>query len=592
MKAEWQRSFRLARRLLRFSLPYWRWSILALVLILVMSGLINYLPILIKQITDNCLMDQTLPAETRWEELLRLSGIFVLFAVSGHLLRYAQGVLTAWLGQRILYDLRVTLFRKVINMHLGYYDRTPIGALMTRVTSDIERLQAFVTDGVVGTIADVVMLITIMLYMLIIDVQVALALFAVLPFLFVALLYVNGKLRDANRDIRERQSKLNALLQEYLVGMTTIQLFNHEPVAREEFRERNAHLQSAYFDEVRWFSYYFPVIEAGQAAAFVAILGVGGYLLLNDSGLMTLGVLIAFLTYIRDFFRPLGSLSDKAGMYQTAMVSAERIFALLDTPETIAEPAQPCAPQALSGTIEFRNVWFAYQEENWVIKDLSFLIQPGQVIAVVGATGAGKTTIINLIGRFYDVQRGSVRIGTQDVRDFRKADLRERLGYVFQDPFLFAGTVAENISLLNPDLTREDLIRAAETVNAHGFISAMAEGYDTQLNERGQGLSLGEKQLVSMARTLAQNPELLFVLDEATASIDTATEMLIQEGLNRLMAGRTSIVIAHRLSTIRHADRILVMRHGELIDEGSHNDLMERDGYYRHLHELLQHSPP
>ena len=591
MKSEWRRSFALARRLIRFSQPYWRWTILALVLILVMSGLVNYLPILIKQITDNCLMDKTLPKETRLEELLRLSGIFVLFAVSGHLLRYVQGVLTAWLGQRILYDLRVTLFRKVISMHLGYYDRTPIGALMTRVTSDIERLQAFVTDGVVGTIADVVMLITIMVYMLIIDVQVALALFAVLPFLFVALLYVNGKLRDANRDIRERQSKLNALLQEYLVGMTTIQLFNREPVAREDFRERNHHLRSAYFDEVRWFSYYFPVIEGGQAAAFVAILAAGGFLLLNGSEVMTVGVLIAFLTYIRDFFRPLGSLSDKAGMYQTAMVSAERIFALLDTPETIAEPAEPCASQSLSGTIEFRNVWFAYQKEDWVIKDLSFQVQPGQVIAVVGATGAGKTTIINLIGRFYDVQRGSVRIGHQDVRAFRKADLRERLGYVFQDPFLFAGTVAENISLLNPDLTREDLIRAAETVNAHGFISAMSEGYDTQLNERGQGLSLGEKQLVSMARTLAQDPELLFVLDEATASIDTATEMLIQEGLNRLMADRTSIVIAHRLSTIRHADHILVMRQGELIDEGSHDDLMERDGYYRHLHELLQHSP-
>jgi len=476
-------------------------------------------------------------------------------------------------------------------LHQGHFDRTPVGALLTRATSDIDRLQRFVTDGVVGTVADVFMLISIMVYMMLIHVRIALVLFAVLPLIFGALFFISGRLRNANRLIRKRQSSLNALLQEYLVGMTTIQLFNREAVSQSEFDTRNGGLRAAYFEEVRWFSLYFPVIEGGQAIAFILILGAGGFLLLNNTGLISLGVLIAFLTYIRNFFRPLGSLSDKAGMFQMAMAAADRVCALRDTPEEIAEPAEPLPPARIDGDIEFNNVWFAYQDENWVLKNVSFRVRPAQVIAVVGAPGAGKSTTVTRIGRFYDVQRGSVMIDGQDVRAFRKTDLRRRLGYVFQDPFIFAGTVAENISLLNPDLSRSDLIGAARTVNAHGFISEMPDGYDTTLNERGEGLSLGQKQLLSMARTLAQNPELLFVLDEATASVDTATEVLIQDALGKLMHNRTSIVIAHRLSTIRHADRILVMRHGELVDEGTHGELMLRRGYYRQLYELLRHSP-
>jgi ATP-binding cassette subfamily B multidrug efflux pump len=273
------------------------------------------------------------------------------------------------------------------------------------------------------------------------------------------------------------------------------------------------------------------------------------------------------------------------------MASAERIFAMLDTPEAITDPERALPPSQIKGAIAFDHVWFAYDKENWIIKDLSFQVEPGQIIAVVGATGAGKSTIINLIGRFYDVQKGAVTINGHDIRAFHKTHLRSRLGYVFQDPFVFAGTVEDNISLLNPDLTRDDLIRAAKTVNAHTFISDMPEGYDTQLNERGDGLSFGQKQLLCMARTLAQDPELLFVMDEATASIDTATEVLIQDALNKLVHNRTSIVIAHRLSTIRHAHQILVMRHGTLIDSGTHNDLMQRGGYYKHLYELLRHSP-
>jgi ATP-binding cassette subfamily B multidrug efflux pump len=589
--AESPHKSRLARRLLRYSLPYWRWMLLSLILILILSGLINYLPVLIKRITDSCLLNRNVAADDRIRKLAYLSWVYLVLALVGHSIRYVQGLLTAWLGQRIVYDVRIDLFKKVTRLHQAYFDRTAVGALLTRVTTDIDRVQMFVTDGVVGTVADVFMLASIMVYMVLINVQVALALFAALPLIFGALFLINGRLRNANRMIRKRQASLNALLQEDLVGMTTIQLFNREAVAQTEFMERNANLRAAYFEEVRWFSLYFPVIEAGQAAAFLLILGTGGVLLLRHSGFISLGVLIAFLTYVRNFFRPLGSLSDKAGMFQTAMAAAERIFALIDTPEEITDPDEPLATERIDGTIEFDHVWFAYEDENWVLKDLNFRIQPGEVIAVVGATGAGKSTIINLIGRFYDVQQGSVRIDGHDVRAFRKTDLRQRLGYVLQDPFLFTATVADNISLLNPNLSRDDLIDAAKTVNAHGFVSEMPDGYDTMLNERGEGLSLGQKQLLSMARTLAQNPRLLFVMDEATANVDSATEMLIQDALSKLMNERTSIVIAHRLSTIRHADRILVMRHGELIDSGTHDELMKREGYYRQLYELLRRRP-
>jgi ATP-binding cassette subfamily B protein len=580
-----------AKRLLAYSLPYRRWLLIAFAMIMFTSLTINYLPVLIQRMTDQCLMDTSSPAAERIDLLSKLGILYISIAAIGHLVRYFQGLLTAWIGQKIIYDLRLEVFRKVLRMQQAYFDQTAVGTLMTRVTSDIERLQHFVTEGVVGTIADLFMLLGIMGYMIYISPTLSLSIFITLPILFAIMFYINAKLRDANRDIRDRQSRLNALLQEDLTGMTTIQLFNREASAMADFDKRHTHLRSAYFDEVRWFSLYFPTVEGGQALSVLIILTVGGLLILNGSTAISLGIFVAFLAYIRDFFRPLGSLSDKAGSFQVAMASIERIFTLLDTSEEVTEPDTPESPDRLAGSIAFNNVWFAYNDDNWVIKDLSFAVEPGQVLAVVGATGAGKSTIINLIGRFYDVQQGSVSIDGIDIRRFGKHDLRSRLGYVFQDPFIFTGSINDNIGLQTPGISQADIVRAAETVNAHGFIAAMPEGYDTVLNERGEGLSLGQKQLLVMARTLAQNPELLFVLDEATASVDTATEMLIQDALEKLMTNRTSIVIAHRLSTIRHADRILVMRHGELVDQGTHDELMERDGYYRQLYELLLHSP-
>ncbi len=582
---------KMAKRLLAYSLPYWRSLALALTLILLSTLAVNFLPLILQRITDDCIANTSIPMDDRVALLLRLGAIYLGIAALGYCVRYAQAMLTTWIGQKIIYDLRLDVFRKVLRMHQSFFDKTAVGILMSRATSDIERLQHFVTEGVVGSIADLAMLLGIMGYMIYMSPTLSLSIFAILPFLFVAMLYINIRLRNANRDIRDRQSRLNALVQEDLTGMSTIQLFNREAHAREEFDQRNAHLRSAYFDEVRWFSLYFPAIETGQTLSILITLCVGGLAVLKGSDAVSLGTFIAFLAYVRNFFHPLGSLSDKAGSFQIALASTERVFSLLDTPEEINDPAQPESPERIAGNIAFNNVWFAYNKDNWVIKDLTFNVEPGQVLAVVGATGAGKSTIINLIGRFYDVQQGAVSIDGIDVRKFAKHDLRARLGYVFQDPFIFTASVADNIGLNNPGISRNDIIRAAQTVNAHAFVEAMPDGYDTLLNERGEGLSLGQKQLLVMARTLAQNPELLFVLDEATASVDTATEMLIQDALGKLMSNRTSIVIAHRLSTIRHADRILVMRHGELIDQGTHDELMDRDGYYRQLYELLQHSP-
>ena len=580
---------KLTHQLLSYIRPYRLWLAGAFLLILSTSLAINYLPLIIQRITDDCLMQSDQPVDQRIELLGKLSLLYVGIAGIGHFVRYLQGLLTAYIGQRIIYDLRLAVFRKVLTMHQAYFDRTPVGTLMTRVTSDIERLQNFVTDGVVGTLADLFMLLGIMGYMLYISPPLAGTLFLTLPILYTILVYINRNLRNANREIRDKQAAQNAYLQESLTGMSTIQLFNREAAAIDDFDEKHTQLRSAYFKEVRWFSLSFPTVEGGQALASLLILGVGGILLLNGSGFITLGIFVAFLAYVRDFFRPLSSLSEKASSFQVALASVERVFSLLNRQTDIKNIEHPIIHPSLRGAIEFKNVWFAYDDENWVIKDLSFRVEPGQALAIVGATGAGKSTIINLIGRFYDIQKGTITIDGVNIRDFDQTDLRRRLGYVFQDPFLFTGTISDNIGLYNPDLTTEQIEKAAQTVNAHTFIQPLNKGYQTLLNERGVGLSLGQKQLLAMARTFAQNPELLFVLDEATASIDTATELLIQDALGKLMQNRTSIVIAHRLSTIRHADHILVMRGGELIDSGTHDELIANDGYYHQLCQLMQH---
>ena len=579
---------KISKRLLSYCLPYAGILSFAFILIVLTTVAINFLPVIIQKITDQCLITQNPNIDERLNLLVKLSILYISIAGLGHLIKYLQGLLTAYIGQKIIFDLRLKVFKKVLNLHQGFFDKTPVGTLMTRVTSDIERLQNFVTDGALGTIADLVMLIGIMSYMIYISPQLAITIFICLPILFIFMVFVNKRLLNANRNIRDRQANLNAFLQEKLSGMSTVQSFNKEDLIKKDFEKRHLKLRSAYYDEVRWFSLYFPTVEAGQAISTALTLFIGGIMIINGSSAVTLGTLVAFFAWIREFFRPLGSLSEKAGSFQVAIASIERVFNLLDYEEKIKNIQNPIIPSKLKGHIKFQNVWFAYDEDNWVIKNLSFEVKPGESLAIVGATGAGKSTIINLIGRFYDIQKGNIEIDGINIKNFEKNDLRKRLGYVFQDPFIFSGTVFSNISLNNKDLTKSDIENAAKIVNAHPFITKMKNGYSTNLSERGEGLSLGQKQLLVMTRTLAQSPELLFVLDEATASVDTVSEKLIQNALKKLMENKTSIVIAHRLSTIRNANRILVMRNGELIDQGSHNELVGRDGYYKNLCEIME----
>ena len=579
---------KIIKRLLLYSKPYIGLLSFAFLLIILTTIAINFLPVIIQKITDDCLINNDRNFDERFSLLTKLSFLYIIIAASGHFIRYIQGLITAYIGQKIIFDLRLKVFKKVLNMHQGFFDKTPVGTLMTRVTSDIERLQNFVTDGALGTIADLIMLIGIMSYMIYISPQLALTIFVSLPLLFLFMVFVNKRLLNANRNIRDRQADLNAFLQENLTGMTTVQSFNKEIKTINNFDNKHKKLRSAYYDEVKWFSLYFPTVEAGQAISTALTLLIGGIMLINGSNLVTLGTLVAFFAWIREFFRPLGSLSEKAGSFQVAIASIERVFMLLDEDEAIKNISSPKKPNKIQGKIEFKNVWFAYNEENWVIKDLSFKVAPGESLAIVGATGAGKSTIINLIGRFYDIQKGSIEIDGINIKDFEKTNLRSRLGYVFQDPFIFSDSIYNNIGIYNNKLTKNEIEDAAKTVNVDKFINQLDMKYKTILNERGEGLSLGQKQLISMARTLAQKPELLFVLDEATASIDTATEQLIQDALIKLMSNQTSIVIAHRLSTIRNANKILVMRNGKLIDKGSHDELILNQGYYSQLCELME----
>jgi ATP-binding cassette subfamily B protein len=411
-----------------------------------------------------------------------------------------------------------------------------------------------------------------------------------MPVLFAVFTFINHGIRGTHREIRVRQAGLNAYLQEMLTGMQTLQLFNREEAARIAFEQKSRNLLEVNLRSVLWFSYFFPAVDLLSACSQIVLLVAGGLAYLSGSPDVSLGILVAFLAYIREFFRPIEDLSEKSNNLQAALASTERLGELLDTPETIADPARPQEIASFRGDIRFENVWFAYEKDDWVLKDVSFHIAPGESLALVGATGAGKTSVVSLLARFYEARQGRVRVDGFDVRDLRQADLRRRMGIVMQDPFVFAGTIAYNIGLDNPNLTRGQIEQAARYVNADAFIRLLPRGYDTVVQERGADLSTGQKQLLALARALAQNPDILLILDEATANVDTETEQLIQDALKKLMRGRTCILIAHRLSTIRHVDRILVMRHGEIVEQGSHDALLQANGYYRRLYDLLAHA--
>ena len=579
----------LTRRLLHYVKPYKLPIAGAVLLLIIMAILTNLSPVLVKWAIDDFLAspDKTLSRADRISGLTRIGGGLLAIALSAFSIRYIQSLIMAWVGERIIYDLRAAIYAKILRLPLRFFDINPVGRLMTRVTSDVDAMQRLVTDGMIGLASDLFTLIGITCFMLYLNARLSLLLLFLLPLLFFIVAFLNSRIRQAHRDVRRRTSSLNAYLQEMLNGMLTIQLFNREATVLTQFEERNDHLRKGWRNSVTWFSYFFPAMETMNALSFALVLTVGGMALLSETGSIELGVLVAFLMYIRDFYRPLEDLSDKSTIFQAAMASSERIFALLDEPELILDPetAQPIT--AFRGEVEFKNVWFAYQNEEWVLKDVSLHIRAGESAALVGATGSGKTSIISLMNRFYEPQRGEILIDGHPISHYAQRDLRKHIGVVIQDPFIFSGTIAQNIAMQNPEISMEKIREAATYVNAAPFIEALPNSYETELNERGSTLSTGQKQLIALARALAQNPDILLILDEATANIDTETERLIQDALTKLMKNRTAIFIAHRLSTIKDVDCIYVMQKGEIIERGSHRELVAEEGHYHRLYNLL-----
>ncbi len=574
---------RLMRRLLRYLAPYWWLVGLAVLILAAAAGLEIVGPWLTK-----VALDDAIPGEDG--RLLRFLAIGYLGAMLlSFILTYTQRILTTWLGQRIMYDLRREIFQKFQKLDLRYYDRNPVGRLITRITSDVETLNELFSSGIVTVFGDVFTLVFIVAAMLRMDWKLALVAFSVLPFVAWAAFLFRARIRDAYRDIRVRLARINAFLHERFTGIQVVQLFNREAREAQRHAEVNQDYLDAHLRSITYYALFFPVIELFTAVAVALILWSGGASIIQ--GTVTVGVLAAFLQYARRFFRPIQDLSEKYNLLQGAMASSERIFSLLDTEITITEPKEPRPlPVPTRGEIEFRDVWFAYGnteegEPNWVLKAINFKVAPGSKVAIVGHTGAGKTTLVNLLIRFYEPQRGEILLDGVPIREVRLKELRDRIGLVLQEIFLFSQGPSYNIRLGSKEIGDIQVREAAKRVGATRFIDHLAKGYDQPLGERGSSLSVGERQLLSFARALAFDPAIL-ILDEATSSVDSEVEAQIEEATNELMKGRTSLVIAHRLSTVQGADRILVFHHGEVRETGTHQELLEKGGLYARLHEL------
>jgi ATP-binding cassette, subfamily B, multidrug efflux pump len=576
---------RLMRRLLGYLRPY-RLRVAGAVLLLVCGAALELAGPLLTRVA----LDRAIPAGDT--TLLTLLAVALLTALLlSFALEAAQTLVTTWLGQHVMYDLRRQIFAHLQRLPLPYYDRNPVGRIMTRVTSDVEVLNELFSSGVVTIFGDVFTLFFIIGAMFMLDWQLALLTLAVMPFVFAAAIIFRRRIREAYRDVRVRLARINAFLQEHISGVRIVQLFGRETAAADQFRGVNRDYLSAHLRSILYYALFFPVIEVLTAIALALILVQGGLRTLD--GAVTVGTVAAFLQFARRFFRPIQDLSEKYNMLQGAMASSERIFALLDTEPAREPPAaqRVALPEPVRGEIEFRNVWFAYirraddAEWDWVLRDISFRIRPGQRVAVVGHTGAGKTSLISLLLRYYEPQRGEILFDGVPIRNVATDELRARIGLVLQDVFLFSRDVQYNIRLGRADITDEQVRAAAHRVGAASLIERLPGRYAEPLGERGVSLSVGERQLLSFARALAFDPRVL-ILDEATSSVDSTLEDRIDHALQTLMRGRTSLVIAHRLSTVQGADRILVLHHGELREEGTHEQLLARGGLYARLHEL------
>ncbi len=515
--------------------------------------------------------------------LTTILGLYVIVLAVTFVSQYAQIYVTQYLGQQVMYDIRSQIFRHLQKLSLSFFDKNPVGRLMTRITSDVESLNQMFTQGVVSIFGDIFLLSGIMIVMVSINAELAIWTFSVIPLLFVITAIFKRKVRDAFRNIRLWLAQINSYLQENITGMSIVQIFNRQEKNYNRFQEINLEHTKAHVKTVSYYAVFYPAIELVSAFALAIVIWQGGILKSNNA--VTFGVLVAFIQYAQMFFRPISDLSEKYNILQAAMASSERIFKLVDTPPRITSLKDPVVKRHIKGKIEFQNVWFAYNEEEYVLKDISFRIEPGESIAIVGHTGAGKTSLINLLGRQYEIRKGSILIDDENIQNWDLRNLRRTMSMVPQDVFLFSGSILENIRLHNTKIPKEAVIEACKKVNAHNFISRLPNGYMTQLNERGGSLSMGQRQLLSFARALAFDPDIL-ILDEATSNIDTETEILIQNALEIMMRERTSIIIAHRLSTIKHVNRILVFHKGHLKEIGTHQQLMQQQGLYYQLYQL------
>jgi ATP-binding cassette subfamily B protein len=568
---------RLMRRLLGYLRPY-RAQVALAIAAIVGHSVVELAPPYLTKIV----IDRYIPAG----DLSGLGLIALAYMVTLALsfaLEYTQTWTMQVTGQRIMFDLRMRVFEHLQRLDVRFYDRSPVGRLMTRVTTDVDALNELFTSGVVSVFGDVFTLIGIMVILTWMDWRLALVAFSVLPLILLVTQWFRVNVRHHYRHVRTWIARINAFLQERITGMATVQLFRREARDYAEFDEIDRRHRDANVDSIFYYAVFYPAVELISALAASLILWVGGGWVMEDS--LTLGSMVAFLQYTQRFFRPISDLSEKFNTLQGAMASSERIFALLDTPVGIVSGAGRQAAGPGTGAIRFENVTFAYVPGEPVLKHISFEVRPGQRLALVGATGSGKTTIVNLLLRFYDVQEGRITIDGVDIRELDLARLRSMFGLVLQDVYLFSGTIGENVSLGHPSVSKEAIGRAVEAVHASAFIDRLPLGLDTPLAERGATLSVGQKQLLSFARALAFNPRVL-ILDEATSSVDTDTERLIRDALKVTMRGRTTIAIAHRLSTIQDMDRILVLHKGELRESGTHQELLARRGIYRRLYEL------
>ena len=616
------------RRLLTYLRPYKAQVVIALVAILLKACCDVLGPYLTKTAIDKYLSSNAGSGNSFLDPILsskpmvgiaQIGSMYLGLLAAGFLFDFLQTYFMQWTGQKAMFDLRAEIFRHLQRMHIGFYDKNPVGRLVTRTTTDVDALNEMFTSGVVSIFEDIFVLAGILGIMLYMDWKLALITFSVLPFIFIGTKIFRDKVRDSYRRIRVAIAKINSSMQEHITGIVVLQLFNREHKAYKKFEKVNQQHMDAFKDAIMAHAVYYPVVEILSSVAIAMVVWIGGRTVLNAT--VELGVLVAFMQYAQRFFRPIQDLSEKYNILQSAMASAERIYKLLDTKAEIVSPA--VAKRAGGpGRIEFDHVWFAYrkmpkdgeepgqyvvvppvvapeldvqsehaiqersdEEWDWVLRDVSFALEPGETVAIVGHTGAGKTTLISLLLRFYDVQKGAVKIDGVDIREMDLSELRRRFGVVLQDPFLFTGTVEENIRLGSSWIRDESVEEAAEEVNVADFIRSLPDGFKSKVRERGSTMSTGQKQLISFARALAHNPKIL-ILDEATSSVDTETEFRVREALTKMVEGRTSLVIAHRLSTVQRADKIVVMHKSRVREMGTHQELLAQRGIYYKLYQL------